>query len=166
VTLTQDGALKILDGRGVILLRTGLPGRPTQVWRDGGVPVKAFGGTLLFARISPLSRGLGALPVVSADFRPALSGLLWILSDDGRTITLVHPATARVCYLPLPGGRDLRLAFHPDRLEAHETALPGDPAPACWSVPWLALLPQLIQLGQQNHADQPAGTALNPFPKG
>jgi hypothetical protein len=165
VTLTADGALSVLDGRGVILLRTGLPGRPTSLWRDGGVPVSAFPGPLLFPRVSPLSRGLGALPVVSTDFRPALSGLLWILADDGKVLTLVHPATARVCYLPLPGGRDLRLAFHPDRLEVHETTLPGDPAPACWSVPWLALLPQLIQLGQANTANQPSGTALIPFPR-
>ena len=58
------------------------------------------------------------------DFRPALEGLLWILDDDESYLTVIHPATARVVYLPLPGGQDLDLAFHPDQLEVRG-ARPG-----------------------------------------
>ena len=162
VRVTVDGALKVINNRGMILLRTGLPGRPLRMWRDGGVALEEAFGIQPFAAVSPVSRGIGGLPIGARDFRPALEGLLWILCDDGKVITLVHPATARICYLPLPGGRDFRLAFHPDRLEVREAA-PG--AEECWSLPWLALLPQFIQLGQENPENRPNGTALVPYPK-
>ena len=46
VKLTPDGALRIIDGRGMILLRTGLPGRPLRLWRDAGqVPAPGLGLT-------------------------------------------------------------------------------------------------------------------------
>lgn len=158
--ITPDGTVRVIDGRGMILLRTGLPGRPVQVWRDGGVRVPES-GIVRFSGQSLLTR---SLPLKDLDFRPALEGLLWILSDDDRFITLIHPATARISYLPLPGGRGFRLIFHPDRLETRETPEPGVPAES-WSVPWMALLPQLLQLGRENPANRPSGTALLPFPK-
>jgi hypothetical protein len=124
-----------------------------------------FTGPIRFTRDSLLSRGIGGLPVGARDFRPALAGLLWILCDDERTITLVHPATARLCYLPLPGGRDFQLVFHPDHLEVRQGGSAKDQTEACWSVPWLSLLPQFIRLGTENPANRPSGTALLPFPK-
>jgi len=160
--ITPDGTVRVIDGRGMILLRTGLPGRPLQVWRDGGVPVTSF-DLVRFSGRSLLTQGIGALPVKDLDFRPALEGLLWILTDDERVITLIHPATANISYLPLPGGRSFRLVFHPDRLEVREDLGPG--ASECWSVPWMALLPQLLQLGRENPASRPSGTALQPFPR-
>jgi len=165
VKLTQDGALRIIDGRGMILLRTGLPGRPLRLWRDAGVPVASYAAPLAFPRDTPVAKGVGGLPVGAPDFRPALQGLLWILADDGKMVTLIHPATARVCYLPLPSGRSFQLRFLPDRLELRETAPnPGDGSD-CWSLPWLALLPQFIQLGQENPANRPSGNATVPYPK-
>jgi hypothetical protein len=72
-----------------------------------------------------------------------------------------------VVYLPLPGGQDLILIFHPDRLEVREAAVKaGDPQSlASWSLHWLGLLPQFIQLGKDSSAGKPKGTALLPFPK-
>lgn len=163
VRITTDGAVRVVDGRGLLLLRTGLPGRPTRVWRDGGVPVEDLQAPIAFPRTSLIAKGIGALPIGAADFRTALHGLLWILADDGKVLTLIHPATARVAYLPLPGGRGFQLTFRADRLEARETPNPdGSP---CWSLPWLALLPNLIQLGQADPASKPTGTALLPYPK-
>ncbi|BDU74216.1 hypothetical protein [Mesoterricola silvestris] len=161
--ITADGTLRVTDGRGMILLRTGLPGRPLQVWRDGGIRVESP-GLMRFSGRSLLTQGIGALPVKDLDFRPALEGLLWILSDDERVITLIHPATAHIIYLPLPGGRAFQLVFHPDRLELRQG--PESGSAECWSVPWMALLPQLLQLGRENPANRPSGTALLPFPKG
>lgn len=165
VILGPDGALRITNARGVIPLRTGLPGRPLRIWRDGGTAVEDFQSPIRFAGSSPISRGIGALPVGAPDFRPALEGLLWILSDDQKVITLIYPATSRLCYLPLPGGRNFELSFHPDRLELRQTRVGSDSEEECWSIPWLALLPQLIQLGQENPANRPSGTALLPYPK-
>ena len=167
VTLSQDGALRVTDDKGTILLRLGLPGRPLKLWRDGGTPLDPGAPTLRFPARTPLLAGIGGLRLGSADFRPALEGLLWILDDDERVITVVHPATARVAYLPLPGGRDLALVFHPDRLELQKN-LPGPPPhpdQVSWSLPWLALLPQFVQLGQARPRPAKEGTALLPFPK-
>jgi hypothetical protein len=164
VRLDQDGALRITDEKGLIRLRTGLPGRVRRVWRDWGTPVADPWRPLGFPVRTPLQRGIGALPVESPDFRPALEGLLWILDDDESILTVIHPATSRVVYLPLPGGQDLDLHFHPDRLEVLERA-PGGGAQSGWSLHWLALLPQFVQLGKENEAIQPKGTALAPFAK-
>ena len=161
VSVAQDGAVRITDAKGLIRLRTGLPGRVRKAWRDWGIPVPDLSAPLPFPEHSPLQRGIGGLPVGSPDFRPALEGLLWILDDDESVLTVIHPATAQVVYLPLPGGQDLDLAFHPDHLEVLE----GHPAQATWTLHWLALLPQFIQLGKANAAIGAKGTALNPFPK-
>jgi hypothetical protein len=168
VHLAQDGALRILDDKGILRLRMGLPGRPVKLWRDWGTPVPvSTAETLHFPATTPLLGGIGALPVGAPDFRPALEGLLWVLDDDEKVVSLIHPASARAVFLPLPGGRNLTLVFHPDRLEVQKD--PSDPEArtetTCWSIPWLALLPQFIQLGQEGARHRPEGTVLLPFPK-
>ncbi len=160
VRIAADGVLRVVDDRGMIHLRSGLPGRPLRAWRDGGVPVADLGAPLVFGQDPPLARGLGALPVADPDFRKALEGLLWIQCDDGRVLTLVLPATGRAVYLPLPDDGDLAFGFHADRLEARSSRR-GE----CWSLPWLTLLPQLIQLGQAAPSARGSGTALIPFPR-
>jgi len=164
VRVTLDGALRITNGRGLILLRTGLPGRPLRLWRSAG-RILDWRGPVRFPMESPLTRGIGGLPVGAADFRPSLTGLLWILCDDEKVLTVVHPVTARLCYLPLPGGSHFQLYFFPDRLEVRQQVTGARPTEECWSLPWLSLLPQLVQLGLENPANRPSGTALLPFPK-
>lgn len=167
VTLSTDGALRITDDKGTIQLRSGLPGRPLKLWRDGGTVLDPSAGLLRFPAHTPLLSGIGGLRLGSADFRPALEGLLWLLDDDERVITIVHPATARMAFLPLPGGRDITLVFYADRLEV-QRLLPGPPPrpeAVSWSLPWLALLPQFIQLGQAKARPAREGTALVPFPR-
>ena len=161
--LTGDGTLSLRDARGIIRLKTGLPGRPLKAWRDGGVPLFPPSGTWLFPADSPLSRGLGGLQWVAEDFRPFLRGLLWILEDGEAYLTVVHPATALALQLPLPPGRELSLRFLPDRLEV----VAGDVdrgAPRQWSIPWIGLLPRLAVLGPRAEHTK-AGTDLVPFPK-
>ena len=165
VRLTPDGALRVSNDRGMLFLRTGLPGRPLRIWRDGGVPVADMAAPLFFPRESPISKGIGGIPVGSQDFRPALAGLLWILSDDEKILTVILPVTGRVAYLPMPGGQDFQLVFRPDSLEVREQHASVQTGEQCWSLPWLALLSQFIQLGQDNPANRPSGTALLPFPK-
>jgi len=165
VVLDPGGALKIVDARGIIWLRMGLPGRPIRVWRDGGIPINGAFGTWAFPDRTPLCLGIGALPLGQADFRSGLQGLLWILDDEERLLTVVHPATARVVHLSLPTGTGLDLAFYPDALWVIE----GNPEAArprsYWSLPWLSLLPQFIALGSAPKPEKP-GTALVPFPNG
>ncbi len=163
VRVAADGDIRITDEKGLIRLKLGLPGRPLRAWRDWGVPIPDLTVPLPFAARSPLQRGIGGLPVGAADFRPALEGLLWILDDDEAVLTVIHPATSQVVYLPLPGGQDLSLVFHPDRLEVVEEAV--QPLAAGWSLHWMALLPQFIRLGQDAAANKVRGTALLPFPK-
>jgi hypothetical protein len=161
--LTGDGTLSIRDARGIIRLKTGLPGRPLKAWRDGGYPLSPPSGTWLFPADSPLSQGLGGLRWIAEDFRPFLRGLLWILEDGEGFLTVVHPATALAVHLPLPPGRELSLRFLPDRLEVVAGEVDRG-APRQWSIPWMGLLPRLAALGP--HADRTkAGTALLPFPK-
>lgn len=163
VRLAGDGTLSLLDARGIIRLKTGLPGRPLKAWRDGGVPLAPPFGTWLFPGDSPLSQGLGGFQWVAEDFRPFLRGLLWILEDGEAVLTVVHPATAQVLQLPLPPGRDLSLRFLPDRLEVGAGDVDRG-APRQWSIPWIGLLPRLAALGPQADHSKP-GTALIPFPK-
>ena len=167
VHLAQDGALRINDDKGILRLRMGLPGRPLKVWRDWGISLDPTRMPVKFPASTPLTGGIGALPIGAPDFRPALEGLLWILDDDEKLLTVLHPATSRVAYLPLPGGRNVTVVFLPDRLEVQTEASSENPSgeSACWSIPWMALLPQFIQLGQESTHHRPEGTVLLPFPK-
>ncbi len=163
VDVAGDGTLRIRDVRGIVRLKTGLPGRPLKAWRDGGLPCPTPTGTWGFPVTSPLSSGLGGLQWAAVDFRPFLNGLLWILEDGEGFLTVVHPATAKAIHLPLPAGRDLRLRFLADRLEVVAGEVDKGAARQ-WSLPWMALLPRLAVLGIRTDPSK-AGTALAPFPK-
>jgi len=165
VNLSPDGTLRLVDAKGVVRLRAGLPGRPLRAWRDGGVPLVPPHGTWSFPSTTPLSRGLGALPA-QGDFRTVLEGLLWILDDGEPCLTVVHPATGRILHLALPGGEPPGLAFHPDRLGVYPaaTAEARGETPLCWSLSWMSLLPQWVELARPLPLPPPGG-ALRPFPQ-
>jgi hypothetical protein len=161
--VTEDGTLSLVDGQGLIRLKTGLPGRPLRAWRDGGVSLPTAAGTWAFPADSPLKKGLGGLQWCATDFRPFLQGLLWVLEDGEGFLSVVHPATARIIHLPLPPGRDFQFRFLTDRLEVAAGDVDRG-APSRWSLPWMSLLPRLAALGPQPDPAK-AGTALAPFPK-
>jgi len=165
VSLSGDGTLRISDAQGRITLRLGLSGRPLRLLRDAGTPMTLEDFPCSFPVETPLTRGLGSLPLAGGDFRGALEGLLWIVDDGERRITLVHPATRQVVYLPLPIGQDWEITLQPDRLEVREKLFPVAERreTACWSVPWLVLLPQFVRLSLPPPAPSP-GTAFRPFP--
>ncbi len=163
VRLEGDGTLQVWDARGLRTLRTGLPGRPLKLWRDGGLTTT--GTDWRFPENTPLAAGLGHLAWGSADFRRSLAGLLWVLEDGERYLSVVNPATGAVLHLPLPLGSGFDLDFQPDRLVLRAAqGPPGLPGPRAWSLPWLALLPQMVRLGPPVEAPK-TGTALAPFPK-
>ena len=165
VSLTGDGTLRISEAREGISFRLGLPGRPLRMLRDAGIPMALEDFPCRFPATTPLLRGVGSLPITEGDFRKVLRGLLWILDDGERRITLVHPATRRVVYLPLPTGQDWEILFYPERLVVQEKGPVSDERRerACWSVPWLVLLPQFMKLALPPPPAK-AGTALQPFP--
>ena len=170
VKLSADGTLRIVSAKGVRRLRLGLPGRPLRAWRDGGIPldlasVESGHESWRFPSDTPLAKGIQVLPWGGEDFRNALSGLLWILDDGEHFLTVVHPATARVVFLPLPIGQDFSVRMTPGYLDLLENSNErSSSAPRRWSLPWLALLPQFAKLAR--HEESPApGTALLPFPK-
>lgn len=162
VRLAADGAFRVLDGRGVVRLRAGLPGRPLRVWRDGGVPVPAPWNAIPFPPEAgnPLfSEAFWA----QADPRRGLAGLLWIQDDGERTLSLVHPATGKVAFLPLPEVAGVELRFLAAGLVAEERSGSGGRVRR-WILPWVALAPALARLAPP--AEPPkAGTALQPFPR-
>ncbi len=164
VEISQDGTVEVWSGAAVRTLRIGLPGRPRKVWRDGGVALPAFGGPWRFPSSDPLAGGLGGLDWNASDFRRSLSGLLWVIEDGERVLTVIHPATAQVVYLPLPRGDAFDLVFEPNRLVLKADS--GEEGRAhAWALSWLALLPQFARLGPS--ATPPVlGTALKPFPTG
>ena len=164
VHLEGDGALRVLDPKGVRTLRVGLPGRPLRAWRDGGLPL-ALGvpSTWSFPEGTPLAKGLGYLAWGAADFRSSLEGLLWILDDGEALLTVVNPATGQILYMPLPLGSGFDLDFQPDRLILRAAqGPPGLSGARAWALPWLAMLPQLARLGPPPQTPKP-GTALAPF---
>lgn len=170
VKLSADGTLRIVGAKGVRHLRMGLPGRPVRVWRDGGVPLdvttwEPANKSWRFPSDTPLAKGIQSLPWGGEDFRSALGGLLWILDDGEHFLTVVHPATARVVFLPLPIGQDFSLRMTQGYLELLENpSKDSSAAPRRWSLPWLALLPQFAKLARPEASPAP-GTALIPFPK-
>lgn len=162
VQVTPDGTVRVVDGRGLVRLQEGLPGRPLRVWRDGGLPLEPAMGTWRFPAETPLGQGLGALRWCATDFRPFLQGLCWVMEDGEGLLAVIHPATGRSIYLPLPPGRDLSLRFLPDRLEV--VAGRAEPGGASrWVLPWIGLLPRLAGLAPRPDTG-PKGTALAPFP--
>lgn len=169
VTLSADGTLHLVGAKGVRRLRLGLPGRPLRVWRDAGIPMpltglEAANGSWRFPGDTPLAKGIQVLPWGGDDFRIALTGLLWIIDDGEHFLTVVHPATARVVYLPLPPGQDFALRMTPGYLELLENPREASTsAPRRWSLPWLALLPHFAKLARPDDIAAP-GTALIPFP--
>jgi len=162
VLLTTFGVLQIEDIRGIIRLRMGLPGRPLKIWRGAGVPMTLEDFPCRFPSETPLSKGS---PAGDRDFRTSLAGLLWVLDDSEHMITVVHPATLQVVFIPLPGQNGLDLKWYPDRLQVREslTGPVGRRDLGCWSVPWAGLLPQFLHLTSQP-PPLPQGTALVPFP--
>lgn len=161
LTLAQDGRVRVADRKGTLRLSLGLPGRPRKVWRDGGTALEPS-GTWGFPALTPLSERQAARLLTDPDPRSALAGLLWVLDDSERRLTVVHPATARVLFLRLPDCEGPELAFFPDRLELR-TGM--GTSSRRWSIPWAALLPHLARLGLAP-TSAPRGTALQPFPKG
>jgi hypothetical protein len=160
--ISAEGTVQVVDGRGLVRLQEGLPGRPLRAWRDGGFPLAAATGSWAFPVETPLAQGLGALRWCDVDFRPFLQGLAWVVEDGEGLLAVIHPATGRMVFLPLPPGRDLSLRFLPDRLEVvAERVEPG--GAARWALPWIGLLPRLAELGPRPEAG-PRGTALVPFP--
>jgi hypothetical protein len=170
VKLSADGTLRIVGAKGVRRLRLGLPGRPLRAWRDGGIPLdlttlNSRQESWRFPSDTPLGKGIQALPWGGEDFRDALTGLLWLLDDGEHFLTVVHPATARVVFLPLPIGQDFRVRMTPGYLELLENpSRDSSSAARRWSLPWLALLPQFAKLARPEGSPV-LGTALVPFPK-
>lgn len=166
VSLSEDGTLRISDHKGRVRLRLGLPGRPLRILKDAGTPMALSDFPSDFPLETPLSQGFGHLPLAGSDFRGALKGLLWIVDDGERQITLVHPATHQAVFLPMPPGQDWELGLYPDRLEVREPAAPQGERQetACWSLPWLVLLPQFMRLSLPPPEGNP-GTAFHPFPQ-
>lgn len=166
VRVTADGTLRVVDARGVVRLRSGLPGRPLRVWRDGGVPVAAPWERIPFPTMAEHPLFSGAF-WSGADPRAGLDGLLWIQDDGERVLSLVHPATSKVAFLPLPGPPGLVLAFHREGLVAVEEEA-ADPVAGSrrrrWILPWIGLAPVLARLAPPAEAPR-SGTALQPFPK-
>lgn len=160
--ISGDGTVRVVDGRGLVRLQEGLPGRPMRAWRDGGIPLATATGTWQFPAATPLLQGLGALRWCAEDFRPFLRGLCWVMEDGEGYLAVIHPATGRIIYLPLPSGRDLSLRFLPDRLEVTAGHAESG-APSRWALPWIGLLPRLAALGPRPEPAQ-RGTALAPFP--
>jgi hypothetical protein len=166
VRLAGEGSLRVLDRRGVLRLKLGLPGRLARLWRDGGVPVDPGATEILFPKATLLAKGVANLPWGQPDFRPGLEGLLWVLDDGERILTVLHPATGRAQYLLLPPATSPDLVFLPDRLEVREPATGegGRTSPRRWSLPWTGLLPWLLRLAQPPPEGR-HGTAFIPFPK-
>lgn len=169
VKLSADGTLRIVGAKGVRRLRLGLPGRPLRAWRDQGTPLDlatldSKAESWRFTSDTPLTKGIQTLPWGGEDFRDALSGLLWILDDGEQFLTLVHPATARMVFLPLPLGQNFNVRMTPGYLELIENPTQGSSsASRRWSLPWLALLPQFAKLARPKESST-LGTALLPFP--
>lgn len=160
VSLVPDGLLRVSDAKGLIHMVVGLPGRPRRAWRDGGLPVDVNQSPWMFPSETPLSEGAGGIAWGAKDLRPSLAGLMWVIEDGERILTVLHPALGRAIHLALPPVEDAQLSFGPDRLVLRGLS---DGRPAAWSLPWVALLPAFTQLGAKGIGGK-LGTATNPFP--
>lgn len=160
VALSLEGLVQVWEPKGLERMAVGLPGRPRRLWRDGGLPLDPASGPWAFPEVTPLAEGAGGLAWGEKDLRPSLSGLLWIVEDGERLLTVLHPALGRAIHLALPPVEGAELAFGPDRLVLRGLS---EGRPAAWSLPWVALLPAFTQLGARVQTAKP-GTATNPFP--
>ena len=79
INLQQNGNIKIVDKKGHIRTRLGLPGRPQKVWRDWGIRITNIFDPILFPNHSSLQQGIDSILTNVLDFRSRLEGLLWIL---------------------------------------------------------------------------------------
>ena len=164
--LSANGAIKITDSSGLIRVRLGLPGRPQKVWRDSGTRVTDIFSAILLPARSPLQKPIENILANILDFRQNLEGLIWILGDDENFLTIINPATSQAVYLPLPAGRGLVIAFHSDRIEIlEEQPKEYKKAQTSWSLYWLTLLPQFIQLGKNNNFNQLQDMTILPVTK-
>nr|WP_320133209.1 hypothetical protein [uncultured Holophaga sp.] len=166
VLLREDGSLRVVDAKGLVTLRLGLPGRPVKVWRDAGTVVPLPAPELRFPAHSEIDGGLASLPLAPGeDVRGRFTGLLWILDDGEKTLTIVNPARGQVVFLPLPAGGNPDLAFHPSHLQVWTGggATLTRQERMVWRLPWVGLLPQFLTLSSPRAAGKP-GTALKPFP--
>ncbi|MBI4913178.1 MAG: hypothetical protein HY823_10605 [Acidobacteria bacterium] len=165
VSLRTEGSLRVLDRRGIVRLRTGLPGRPMRLWRDAGLPLPGPWKDLPFGE-DPGGMWRSAGLVREGDPRDLLAGFLWILDDSGRFLSLVHPATAQVAFLPLPEAEEPTLVFRTAGLALQEP--PGAEGSGGrgrrWLLPWMALLPAFMRLEAPAETPRP-GTALQPYPR-
>jgi hypothetical protein len=160
VALSPEGLVQVWEPKGLERMAVGLPGRPRRIWRDGGLPLDPASGPWTFPGSTPLSEGAGGLAWGEKDLRPSLAGLLWIVEDGERVLSVLHPALGRAIHLALPPVEGAELAFGPDRLVLRGLS---EGRPAAWSLPWVALLPAFTQLGAKPPVAK-AGTATNPFP--
>lgn len=163
VRLRPDGSFQVRKVRGGLWMRSGLPGRPLRVWRDGGQPVQDPWAPLALPSVTPLAASGGALPLGEADLRRHFVGLLWILDDSESVLTVLHPATRRQVSLRLPDMTQPALTWFPDRLVVTgSTQEGGQLRKATWELHWLALLPRWVGLAAAPPR-VPLGTALEPF---
>ncbi len=164
VLIREDGSVHVYNSKGLRLWRMGLPGRPQRLWRDGGHPIQGPKAPLGFPEQTLLTQGMGAWPLTAPDFRPTLEGLLWVLDDGERCLTVLHPATCQALSFLLPEVENLQIQFHPDRLEVWGRDEGGPTRGLHWAVAWKSLLPHFLKLAQPAPRP-PKGTALNPFPQ-
>ena len=161
VRVDRDGTIFIFTQKGIRHLRVGLPGRPISIWRDDGEPLDSV-GRFLFPSHTPLSADFNKVSKETSDFLKNLAGLLWIIDDSEDYLTMVHPATFQYAFLPLPGGKNLELRFHPDHLELRSKAS-IDRDSISWTLSWKDLTP-VLQILARPHVTWPQGDALVPYP--
>lgn len=166
VHLSANGTIKVVESGGLVRWRLGLPGRPKKVWRDSGIRVAEIFSPISFPARSPLQRGVGNMLLNILDFRPNLKGLLWILDDDESILTVINPATSQVVYIRLPTGQNLAISLHAKQIEVFEEQCKDcDGSQTGWTLHWLALLPQFIQLAGTTTNHHPQHTILPPVTK-
>ncbi|MDR0499613.1 MAG: hypothetical protein LBH03_07795 [Holophagales bacterium] len=161
ISVSRDGTVSIFNSNEIRQLRFGLPGRPISMWRDAGQSITSF-GRFAFPSQTPLSTNFKSTAKETSDFLNNLAGLLWILDDGEEYLTIVHSATYRYAFIPLPAIRDFELRFHPDRLELCKRSL-VDSVLHSWALSWNELLPVLQELAQHS-PPPPRGNAIVPYP--
>lgn len=166
LNIEPSGIVQITDKRGLIRSRLELPGRPKKIWRDWGIPIDTLFDTIQFPLEIPIQQDIINLLIQIVDFRPNLEGLLWIVDDSEKFLTVVNPADSSMSYIMLPGGSNIDLIFHPDRLEVEGDIIDViEKTKINWTINWLTLLPSLIKPNVRHHMNNMYGTTTMPFPK-